>query len=97
MDDALRVQLERRQEIISQIQQILVLDLQVRLPIDAIEPDAPLFGTGLGLDSVDAVELVVASEHRFKIRIPEETLKDGLRTINTLVDLVLDHMPAGPK
>ena len=34
-----------------------------------IEPDAPLFGGGLGLDSVDALELVVAIEKEFGIRV----------------------------
>lgn len=36
---------------------------------DSIGDDDPLFGDGLGLDSVDALELVVAMEKRFKIKI----------------------------
>jgi len=36
---------------------------------ESIEDDAPLFGEGLGLDSVDALELVVALEREFDIKI----------------------------
>ena len=47
------------------------LNLEGMTP-DSIEEDAPLFGEGLGLDSVDALELVVALEKEFRIRIEGE-------------------------
>lgn len=34
-----------------------------------IEPDAPLFGEGLGLDSIDALELAIAIDRRFGVKI----------------------------
>lgn len=40
----------------------------------AIDDEAPLFGEGLGLDSVDALELVVALEREFGIRIKSQEL-----------------------
>src|SRR5207244_3867486 len=47
------------------------------LKLDDVTPDqiddaAPLFGEGLGLDSIDALELAVAIERRFKVSIPDE-------------------------
>lgn len=39
---------------------------------DQIDDGAPLFGDGLGLDSIDVLELTVAVEKRFKVSIPDE-------------------------
>lgn len=52
------------------IKQLIVskLHLEGMTPAD-IEDDAPLFGEGLGLDSVDALELVVALEKHFSVKI----------------------------
>lgn len=70
---------------------ILVRDLGIRRELGEIDPDTPLFGTGLGLDSVDAVELVVAAETEFGLRVPDGPIaRTGMRTVNTLVDLLLD-------
>ena len=56
-----------------------------------IDPDAPLFGTGLGLDSIDAVELVIGLQESTGVQIPEgDRTKASLRTPNALVDLVLE-------
>lgn len=41
---------------------------------ETIEDEAPLFGEGLGLDSVDALELVVALEKEFGIKIKSQEL-----------------------
>ena len=53
------------------------LDLEEITPED-IETDAPLFGEGLGLDSIDALELGVAIQKRYTMKIegtPEENRK----------------------
>ena len=47
------------------------LDLRDRTPA-SIDSDSPLFGEGLGLDSLDALQLAVAVEERFGIAIPED-------------------------
>jgi acyl carrier protein len=39
---------------------------------ESIDDAAPLFGTGLGLDSIDALELAVALERHFHISVPDE-------------------------
>ena len=39
---------------------------------DEIEDESPLFGDGLGLDSIDALELAVAIEKRFGVKIAAE-------------------------
>lgn len=42
------------------------------IPVEDIETDAPLFREGLGLDSIDALELVVAIEKIFHVIIEDE-------------------------
>jgi acyl carrier protein len=46
------------------------LDLRGKTP-EQIDEQAPLFGTGLGLDSLDALQLAMAVEERFAVRVPE--------------------------
>lgn len=92
MDPELRAQIDAREAVLAIIRAILIEDLRVRREPDEIDPDAPLFGTGLGLDSVDAVELVVAMETRFGLKLPEDTAgRRAMRTVDSLVDLVLAH------
>ena len=45
------------------------LNLEDLTPAD-IDPQAPLFGEGLGLDSIDALELAVIVERQYGVRIP---------------------------
>lgn len=54
------------------IKQLIVEELDLRdHGADDIEDDAPLFGAGLGLDSLDALQLAMAIEERFGVRLPE--------------------------
>jgi acyl carrier protein len=82
----------RRDAILSEIRQILITNLDVRREPDEIDPDTPLFGSGLGLDSVDAIEILVSLEQAFGVTIPNETAgRAAMRTVNTLVDLVMEE------
>ena len=57
-----------------------------------IEDDAPLFGEGLGLDSIDALELVVALEKTYNVFIPDsEVGKKVFRSVNALAEFVKTH------
>lgn len=46
------------------------LDLRGKTEVD-IDETAPLFGAGLGLDSLDALQLAMAIEERFGVTVPE--------------------------
>lgn len=61
------------------IKQLIVskLHLEGMTPAD-IADDAPLFGEGLGLDSVDALELVVALEKHFGVKIQSHEVDRSL-------------------
>lgn len=93
-DDALQQYVESRERTLLRIQTMLIERLRVPFEPDQIDLDAPLFGTGLGLDSVDAVELIVAIEADFRLEISEGAAGPGaFRTVQSLVDLVLDPPP----
>jgi acyl carrier protein len=65
------------------------LNLEDILPED-IDDDASLFADGLGLDSIDALELVVILEKYYDIKIrDEETGRQVLRSINTMVEHIV--------
>jgi len=59
----------------NRIKRLIVESLHLEgMKPDMIEDEAPLFGEGLGLDSVDALELVVALEKEFGIKIKSQEL-----------------------
>lgn len=91
-DKDLEATIARRQQAMQRVCAMLVRQLRLAAHDDEIDPDTVLFGSGLGLDSIDAVELVVSLQSEFKVRLPEETVSAlPLRTVNTLVDLILEQ------
>jgi acyl carrier protein len=59
---------------------------------EMIEADAPLFGEGLGLDSIDALELVLGLEKEFGVIIPDaEVGKKVFQSVRTMAQYVLDQ------
>ena len=63
--------------------------LRLDRPAGEIPDDSPIFGDGLGLDSIDALELVVLVEERFACRSP--TRRSGKRafaSVTALVDFI---------
>ena len=80
----------RRELLLDRVRALLVGRLAVRLPAPAIDPDAPLFGVGIGLDSVDAIELLVALEVEFDVRLPDgEASVLVTRSANRIVDYLV--------
>ena len=80
--------IERRKSIIEKIQNLLIDNLNLPYTAEQLHPDTPLFSTGLALDSIDAVELVVLMENEFGCSIEDSDIA-SMRNINTLTDLVL--------
>jgi acyl carrier protein len=93
MDAELLAYIEQRTEVLDSVRRILVENLDVQVEPALIDPDTPLFGTGIALDSIDAVELVVSLEAEFDIQIRDVEMANVLtfRTLNTVVDLVLEE------
>lgn len=70
-------------------QQIIeVLNLEDITPAD-IQDDAPLFGEGLGLDSIDALELFVMLDKQYGIKLQnKEEGKKAFRSVNTMAEYI---------
>ena len=77
----------RRSELTLRMKQALIERLSLQLEPDEIAEDSPLFGAGLGLDSVDALEIAILIEMEFDVPVSDDELA-SFRSINTLVDLV---------
>lgn len=59
-------------ELIPKVKQMIIDALRIDgMEADEIDSDAPLFGEGLGLDSIDALQLVVAMEKDFSVVVPD--------------------------
>ncbi|MBI3881408.1 MAG: acyl carrier protein [Verrucomicrobia bacterium] len=60
-----------------------------------IDDDAPLFGAGLGLDSIDALELVVMLEKEYGIVVKDiEEGRPAFKSVRTLAEFIVAKRPA---
>jgi acyl carrier protein len=58
---------------LDEVAQLIIETLKLEeLGVEDIDPDAPLFGEGLGLDSIDALELALAVSQRYGVKISSE-------------------------
>lgn len=80
-----------RNELKQQLKVLLVEGLRLEnVRPEDIKDAEPIFVEGLGLDSIDALELVVLVEERFGITIPDEEVgKLAFASIDALADFVL--------
>ena len=81
----------------TKLKQVVVKDLQLEdiVPED-IDDDAPLFGEGpgLGLDSLDAIEIVVLVQRHFGLDLQDvESAKEAFASITALADYIDKHAP----
>jgi acyl carrier protein len=77
------------------IKHLMVENLMLQMTAAEIGDDQPLFGPGsLGLDSVDALQIVVALDKHFGLKIRDpETAKAILRSVNTITEAVRQKLP----
>ena len=79
-----------REAALADVRRLLIRSLDLRRQPDEIDPDTTLFGTGLGLDSVDAVEIVIAMEMDLGVKLgDDQQRRRAMRSVNALVDAVM--------
>jgi acyl carrier protein len=68
------------------IKEVMASELMLEVGVEEIADDAPLFGpSGIGLDSVDALQLVVAIEKHFKLKIGDQAkAREVLQSVDTI-------------
>lgn len=81
------------EELIVQVKQLIIDSLRIDgLNPDEIDSDAPLFGEGLGLDSIDALQLVVAMEKDFGVIVPDaETGTVVFQSVRSMAQYIAEN------
>ncbi len=81
------------EDLIPKLKKEIINELQLEgIAPEDVDPEAPLFGEGLGLDSIDALELVVLLDRNYGIKI--QASKEGPKifySIKTIAEYILDH------
>jgi acyl carrier protein len=72
-------------ELRARIKQVIVERLKLEINPEEIGDEAPLFGEGLGLDSIDALELVLGIEQAFGVKIEDEEV--GAQALGSVASL----------
>jgi len=71
---------------------LIVERLKLKVNPSEIDENAPLFGEGLGLDSIDALELVVGLEQEFGVQVPDEAVgREAFASISALAGFVVKN------
>ncbi|MDE1952659.1 MAG: acyl carrier protein [Betaproteobacteria bacterium] len=92
MSDSLTIQSPADPVFILDIARLIVASLNLEIAAADIDPDAPLYGDGLGLDSIDILEiaLVVSKQYRVQLRADDA---DNHRIFSSLRHLA-NHVAA---
>jgi acyl carrier protein len=76
----------------TEVKELLATGLRLELAPSDIPDESPIFGDGLGLDSIDALELVVLVDDRFRVSIPDEEVgKRAFASVSALVDFISEE------
>ncbi len=90
MDAKMKAVIERRKNLIERLKGVLLSSLELDLEPEDLTEDAALFGTGLGLDSIDALVLIVGIEDEFDVSVPPDDIQI-YRSLNTLADFLIEN------
>ena len=84
---------EPQSEAESELAALLVQSLNLELAAADIDPNAPLYGDGLGLDSIDILEMALEVSHRygFDLRSDEEHSQSIFTSLRSLAAHVAQH------
>lgn len=84
--------METTKSLEQQVKQCIIDRLGLDVTVDDIEDAAPLFGEGLGLDSIDALELVIAIGKQFEVTIGDDDM-DIFQSVNRICEFIRSARP----
>lgn len=90
MDSALKEKIDRRAEVLTTIKEDLITRLNLPYEAGDLHEDISLLGSGLGLDSLDALEVILGIENSFGVKVADDNISI-LRSINSIADYVLEE------
>ncbi len=81
------------EELITNVKKLIIDSLRIEeMTPEEIETDAPLFGEGLGLDSIDALQLVVAMEKDYGVIVPDaETGTVVFQSVRSMAEYIAEN------
>ena len=89
--------MEKRNALTNQIKRLIVDNLMLQIREDAIGDELPLFGAeGLGLDSVDALQLVVALDKNYGLKIADPAAARKVLQSVTTIAVALEELGVEP-
>lgn len=80
----------------AELASLIVSTLNLDIAAADIDPEAPVYGAGLGLDSIDMLEisLVVAQQYGMKLRADDENNQSIFKSLRSLCAHIQAHRPA---
>jgi acyl carrier protein len=88
--ESVAVYLERRERALGEARRLIASIMNFTGDPGDIDPDAGLFGTGLGFDSLDAIEIIVGLDIDLGIKLEgDDPMRLGLRSVNGVVDAIM--------
>ena len=82
--------IKTRQEVVNEIKEILIDSSMLDIDRELIMNDQPLFGRGLELDSIDALELSIGISTTFGVELNDDDMA-VLSSVNKLADFVIEN------
>jgi acyl carrier protein len=81
------------EELMLDVKKLIIERLKLEeIAVEDIDTDAPLFGEGLGLDSIDALELVIGLEKEYGVSIPDaEVGREVFQSVRTIAQYIVDN------
>ena len=82
------------QELVAELKTLFIEGLHLEdVTAEEIIPDEPLFGEGLGLDSIDALEIAVLLDRKYGVKITSEDdrNKEIFTSLNSLAEFVMEN------
>jgi acyl carrier protein len=76
-----------------ELAELIVQALNLELSATAIDPDAPLYGEGLGLDSIDILEIALVVSKRYAVQLRADSAENEqiFRSLRRLAEYIIAH------
>jgi acyl carrier protein len=88
--DDVALYLDHRERALGEVRRLLASIINFAGDPSEIDPDAGLFGNGLGFDSLDAVEILIGLDIDLGVKLEgDDPIRLGLRNVNGVVDAVM--------